>query len=85
MPNVSYIGNYEILFSETWSKKTAKEMIENAFGTPDYSPTYDFPKRGEKTYIGLSRDTEIVIELISRNLYSVIIRKDLNVPELKEN
>jgi hypothetical protein len=82
MPNVSYIGNYEILFSEKWSEKTA--MIEISKAIPD-SPKYAFPKRGEKTYIGLSRATEIVIELVSRNLYSVIIRKDLNVPELKEN
>jgi hypothetical protein len=59
-------------------------MIEISKAIPD-SPKYAFPKRGEKTYIGLSRATEIVIELVSRNLYSVIIRKDLNVPELKEN
>jgi len=84
MPNTPYVGNYQILFSEKWSEKTAKKMIEAAFVVRD-CPKYRFPKRGEKTYIGLSRDAEIVIELVSRNLYSVIIRKDLNVPELKEN
>jgi hypothetical protein len=81
MPNTPYVGNYQIIYSGNMLKKWIPELVVMICGELDWR----FPKRGEKTYIGLSRDTEIVIELVSQNLYLVIIRKDLNVPELKEN
>jgi len=80
MPNQKYIGNYQILFSEKWSKKICEKELQKAI--PD-CPKYKFPKRGEKTLIGLGRDTSVIIELVSKNLYSVIIEKDLNVPPLE--
>lgn len=76
MPN----QNHEILFSEKWSKSICEMELQKAI--PE-CPKYQFPKRGEKTLIGLGRDTSVIIELVSRNLYSVTIEKDLSIPPLK--